>query len=385
MRLRLCSFFLMLLVGCSAPTPYQFTDEMKRIKAIEGGIGKSETGALGRAINEQNIWLGKRWLDIDKALESNEFPRAIELIAEVEKVDPTNPRLKGARLSLQTKSEQSKLEKNKSATVIAAPSVAELEIDIAVGKKLPLLEFRDAPLRAVMETLGRIGGLNFIFDKDVRTDNRVSVSFKDAAIKDALRAILLTQQLDFKAFNRNSILIFPNTAPKIRDYVDLQSRSFFLDNIDAKQAQALIRTMVKTKDIFIDEKLNLLVMKDSPAAIRYAEQLIESVDQAEPEVVLDVQVLEVTVSRTSEIGLRLPTSATLGLPPATPATVALTRSNWADQIVSITSPSISASLKAGLGDAIKRVFMLGKNCRYLPRFLIPLGWQVALPMLFQRR
>jgi general secretion pathway protein D len=66
---------------------------------------------------------------------------------------------------------------------------------------------------------------------------------------------------------------------------------------------------------------------------------------------LDVQVLEVTSSRTSEIGLALPGSATFGLPPSTPSSTPLTRSNWADQIVSITSPSISASLKAGLGDA----------------------------------
>jgi general secretion pathway protein D len=340
-------FGVLFFIGCASPTPYQFKEEMKRINSLEGSIGKPEAGALGRAINEQNIWLARRWVEIDTALDSNELARVTELIDQIAKVDPSHPRLKGARLSLRAKSEQPKVAL---APVSMSPVIAS-EIDIAVGKKLPILEFRDAPLRAVMETLGRIGGLNFIFDKDVRTDTRVSVSFKDAAIKDALKAILITQQLDFKAFNRNSIIVYPNTAPKIRDYVDLQSRSFFLDNIDAKQAQALIRTMVKTRDIFIDEKLNLLVMKDSPAAIRYAEQLIESVDQAEPEVMLDVQVLEVTASRTSEIGLKLPSSATLGLPLSTPATTALTRGTWADQIVSITSPSISASLRAGLGDA----------------------------------
>jgi general secretion pathway protein D len=338
-----------LLVGCAAPAPYEFTQEMKRINSIEGAKGKPETGALGRAINEQNIWLARRWVEIDDALSSNDLNRATGLIDQVAQVDPSNPRLKGARLSLQLKSELPKLPITQAPI---APVLAESsEVDIAVGKKLPVLEFRDAPLRAVMEALGRIGSLNFIFDKDVRTDNRVSVSFKDASIKDALKAILITQQLDFKAFNRNSIIIYPNTAAKIRDYVDLQSRSFFLDNIDAKQAQALIRTLVKTRDIFIDEKLNLLVMKDSPAAIRYAEQLIESVDQAEPEVVLDVQVLEVSASRSSEVGLKLPSSASLGLPLTTPLTTALTRSNWADQIISITSPSISASLRAGLGDA----------------------------------
>jgi general secretion pathway protein D len=339
------------LVGCNSPSPRPFTDELKRAKASDTPVGRAEAGTLGRAINEQNIWLAKRWVEIDESLENNDTAGARALIEQVTKVDPTNPRLKGAKLSLQAKLEQVKQAPTASPVVPVVPTLAA-EIDIAVGKKLPILEFRDAPLRAVMESLGRIGAINFIFDKDVRTDTRVSVSFKDASIRDALKAILVTQQLEFKALNRNSIVVFPNTAPKIRDYVDLQSRSFFLDNMDVKQAQNLIRTLVKTKDIFIDEKLNLLVMKDSPAAIRYAEQLLESVDQAEPEVMLDVQVLEVSTSRTREIGLKLPTSAQQALPVTTPLTnVELTRSNWAQQIVSITSPSISASLRATLGDA----------------------------------
>jgi general secretion pathway protein D len=339
------------IVGCNTPSPRPFSEEMKRAKESDAPIGRAEAGTLGRAINEQNIWLAKRWVEIDEALEANDIVLAGKLIQQVAQVDPTNPRLKGAQISLRVKSEQPKQTPSQAPSVTVNSPSASSEIDIAVGKKLPVLEFRDAPLRAVMESLGRIGALNFIFDKDVRTDTRVSVSFRDATIKDALRAILVTQQLDFKALNRNSVIVFPNTPAKVRDYVDLQSRSFFLDNMDVKQAQVLIRSLVKTKDVFIDEKLNLLVMKDSPAAIRYAEQLLESVDQAEPEVMLDVQVLEVSTSRTREIGLKLPTSAQLSLPSTTPAGTALTRSNWGEQIVSLSSPSISASLRATLGDA----------------------------------
>jgi general secretion pathway protein D len=339
-------FFIASIVGC-AYNPKPFKDEIKRVGALEGVIGKTETAPLGRALTEQNIWLAKRWMEIDQALDSNNTTLASELIDQIAKVDVSNPRLKGARLSLQEKL----MLASKPSSPQTMPPPIDADIDIAVGKKLPVLEFRDAPLRAVMESLGRIGAINFVFDKDVRTDTRVSVSFKDATIKDALKAILITQQLDYKALNRNSLVVFPSTAQKIRDYVDLQSRSFFLDNIDAKQAQTLIRTLVKTKDIFIDEKLNLLVMKDSPSAIRYAELLIESVDQAEPEVVLDVQVLEISTSKSREIGLKLPSAAQLALPSSVPAGTALVRENWAQQIVSITSPSITATLNATLGDA----------------------------------
>jgi general secretion pathway protein D len=336
-----------LLLGCTASSLVRHASEgSSGVKNVSPSGAKIQAGTLGRFINDQNIWLSKRWIEIDQALENNEILVAKDLIDQVAKVDPTNPRLKGARLSLQARQDPPKQAPLQQ--LVQASNTSE--IDFAIGKRVPVLEFRDAPLRAVMEALGRLGAVNFVFDKDVRTDTRVSVSFKEASIRDVLRSILLTQQLDFKALNSNSIVIYPNTAAKIRDYVDLQSRSFFLDNIDVKQAQVLIRTLVKTKDIFIDEKLNLLVMKDSPAAIRYAEQLLESVDQAEPEVVLDVQVLEVSESRTREIGLKLPAAANLGLPSSTPSGTELTRGNWAQQIVSIASPSISASLTAGLGD-----------------------------------
>ena len=72
-------------------------------------------------------------------------------------------------------------------------------------------------------------------------------------------------------------------------------KGFYLANADVKQTANMIRTLVKTRDIFIDEKINLLVIKDTPAAIRLAERLIAAQDLAEPEVMLEVEVIEVGV------------------------------------------------------------------------------------------
>jgi general secretion pathway protein D len=108
-------------------------------------------------------------------------------------------------------------------------------------------------------------------------------------------------------------LIYPNTPAKAKDYVDLVTRSFYLANADVKQAQVLVRGIVKTRDIFIDEKLNLLVMKDTPEAVKLAERLIESLDIAEPEVMLDVEVLELSRSKLRELGVRFPDQIGYGL------------------------------------------------------------------------
>ena len=119
-------------------------------------------------------------------------------------------------------------------------------------------------LRNVFELLQRATGINFVFDKDVRADQRTTILLRDASIEDVIRLVLLTNQLEQKVLNENTVLIYPNTPQKLREYQELVVKSFYLANADVKQTANMIRTLVKTRDIFIDEKLNLLVIKDTP-------------------------------------------------------------------------------------------------------------------------
>jgi len=191
------------------------------------------------------------------------------------------------------------------------------EFSVAVlkpGFQQPItLEFRDTPLRTVFEVLSRSAGINFVFDKDVRAETKVTIFVRKSGLDEVMKLILLTNQLDRKVLNENSVLIYPNTPAKQKEYQELVTRSFYLANADVKQAQTLVRSIVKTKDLFVDEKLNLLVMKDTPEAVRLAEQLLASLDMAEPEVMLDVEVLEMTRTKLLELGLRFPDQIGYGL------------------------------------------------------------------------
>ena len=173
------------------------------------------------------------------------------------------------------------------------------------------LEFREAGLRQVFDALSKGSGLNFIFDKDVRPDIRVSISIKNVLIESAIALLLEPNQLAGKVLNENTILVYPATAAKVREYQDLVIRSFFLENADVKQTQNMIKTMLKTKDTFIDEKLNLLVIRDTPDVIRLAENLISVQDHAEPEVVLEIEVLEILRTRLLDLGITVPTQLTI--------------------------------------------------------------------------
>ena len=168
------------------------------------------------------------------------------------------------------------------------------------------LDFREANLKAVFEALSKSTGLNFVFDRDVRTDIRVTISIQNMSIDDVVNVLTTTNQLERKRLNENTVLIYPNTPQKLKEYLDLNVRTFYLANAEAKSLFTMLKTVLKTKDLYADEKLNSLTMRDTPDAIRLAEKLIAAQDLPEPEVLLDVEVLEVKRSRLLEIGLDPP-------------------------------------------------------------------------------
>ncbi|KJZ38486.1 MULTISPECIES: secretin N-terminal domain-containing protein [Pseudomonas] len=168
------------------------------------------------------------------------------------------------------------------------------------------LEFRDANLKTIFEVLSQVAGLNFIFDKDLRPDMKATIFVRDVRIEDAVELLLQQNQLHQKVVNENTVLIYPDSPQKIKDYQELVMRTFYLTSIDANTALNMIKTMLKTRDVFVDERLNTLTMRDTGDAVRMAEKLLQSQDQSNPEVVLEVEVMEVARQRILDLGLQWP-------------------------------------------------------------------------------
>lgn len=180
-------------------------------------------------------------------------------------------------------------------------------------KKPVTLDFREATLKAVFDILSHSAEINFILDRDVRPDLRTTVTVRNTTLDDVVEMLLTTNRLEKKVLNDNTVLIYPSTPDKKREYQDLVLKSFYLANADAKQVAAMLKTMVKTRDVFIEDKLNLVIMRDTPEAVRVAEQLVALQDMAEPEVMLEVEVLEVGTSRLLNLGIQYPDQMSLGI------------------------------------------------------------------------
>ncbi|MCS0613042.1 general secretion pathway protein GspD [Massilia kyonggiensis] len=183
------------------------------------------------------------------------------------------------------------------------------EAALAAAFRTPInLEFRDAPIKQIFEVIARHSGLNFLFDKDVKTDQRASVFLKNSTVEAAVYYLLMTNQLERQVMDGNTILIYPNIAAKQKEYQEMTVKTFYLANAEAKSIGNTLKTILKSKDVVVDEKLNLVILRDTPEAVKLASQLVALQDVPEAEVMLDVEVLEVQRNRLLDLGVDWPTS-----------------------------------------------------------------------------
>lgn len=185
------------------------------------------------------------------------------------------------------------------------------------------LEFRDAPLRQVLEALSKLTGLNFVLDKNVPPDLTVTVFLRRVSVADSLDVMLGSSQLRRRVLNDRTLLIYPDTVDKLVEHQELVVRNFFLANVEAKQVAAMLKTVLKARNVFADDKLNLLIMRDTPEMIRLAERMIAVHDVPEPEVMLELEVLEISRSRLLNLGIQWPSTLTLTPLPTVGTTLTL--------------------------------------------------------------
>lgn len=203
-----------------------------------------------------------------------------DAIGEFERVLEIDPAHAGAKQGISDATDRQKL--------LSATDELTLTSDQPIT-----LRFQNARLKEVFDLLSKTAGVNFLFDRDIR-DEPVTIFVKNTSFRDALNLVLTTNNLFMKRVAADTVLILPKTKQKIDQYQDLMIRTFYLSSAKAKDVVNLLRTMLDTRRMFVNEDLNTIVMRDTPEKIRLAEKIIEANDRQVAEVMFEVEVIEVT-------------------------------------------------------------------------------------------
>lgn len=194
--------------------------------------------------------------------------------------------------------------------VTALPPAPQLD---AAFRKPVSLVLKDASLASVITALARTTGLNFVLDQEINPELSVTLVVRDLPFDQVLSLILKSHQLEQQIVSPNTLLIYPQQSEKQRAYRPLVIRSFALANADARQIQNLFKQVLKVRDLYVDERLNVLVLRDTAEVVRQAEFLVARLDAVDPEVMLEVEVLELSRNKLQELGMKFPDQIGLGM------------------------------------------------------------------------
>lgn len=218
--------------------------------------------------------------------------------------------LRDTRLKVRTRLAVSRGGKTELQSVIErSRSLAPPGLDLPQGVKLPdSVVFSNASSRMVFMALGRFAGISVVFDPAFR-EAPISVDLRNNTLEDALASLTASTHTFYRVTAQKTITIIPDTPAKRREYEESVVRTFYLSNADIKEVIDLLRVVVDVRQISPITATNAISLKDTPERIAAAAQLIAAIDKARPEVVIDVELLEVDRTRLKEYGIGLASSA----------------------------------------------------------------------------
>jgi general secretion pathway protein D len=170
------------------------------------------------------------------------------------------------------------------------------------------LKFTEASLQSIFTALGKLAGVNVLFDEQYR-DQPYTTDMSGMSFEEALNSLCLAAKCFSRVINPATVIIVPDRPDKRVQYELHMIKTFYLSNINAQDVSTslatLLRTQFRAPTIFVDKELNAITLRDVPQVVDLAERMLNIWDKAKGEVVIDLEIMEVSRQRLKNLGLDL--------------------------------------------------------------------------------
>ncbi len=259
-------------------------------KLLEGG---DQTGALAEFLHAAQI---------DPGNES-----AQQEIAHVRALQGTMPE----RAATMSPEQASKLEQMES---MGAP------IELKPVSNEPLTLHMAEDTKVIYQAIGRAAGINVLFDPEY-TSKRIQVDLTNVSLLDALRIVGTMSNTFWRPVTSNTVFVAQNTRAKRTELDEQAVQTFYLTNAwqqnDLNDVQTALRNVLTNIKVYGVASQNALVVRGTPDELMLAQKLINDLDKARPEVVVDIAVMEVSKNWQRTLGIAWPSSVGVAIQPTT--------------------------------------------------------------------
>ncbi|MDD8015139.1 MAG: cohesin domain-containing protein [Acidobacteriota bacterium] len=188
----------------------------------------------------------------------------------------------------------------------------ELPVKLRVPEEKVQLKFTQASIRSIFQALGKHAGVNFVYDEQFR-DTPLSIDLVDRDFEQAVNFLCLASKNFFRVIDEKTVVIVPDQPMKRLQYELNAIKTFYLSNINAQEIQQslamMLRTQYKAPNLIIDKNLNSITVRDTPLSVSLAGKLLRNWDKAKGEVVIDLEIMEVSRNKLLKLGIDWGTAA----------------------------------------------------------------------------
>jgi len=277
---------------------YKIKLNQSRFEAGESHIKKGQElrkkgdlqGAAGEFQRAQSI-------DPGSSIAEQELNKTIEMIAEKNHANETSAEPPG--------------DSNE-------PSLAMLPPEIRPSSSEPRSLKMSNDAKIVFDTIGKLWGINMIYDPDFPA-RRITVDLNNVTLQQALQIVSLESKAFVKPVTENILFVIPDQPQKRRDYDEEVVKTIYLSNTvqpqDLTEVVTGLRQLLDLKRMQQLNSQNAIIVRDTPDKVMVAEKVVHDIDKAKPEVVIQVEVLQISTDRLRDLGVLPGQSAALTFAP----------------------------------------------------------------------
>jgi general secretion pathway protein D len=186
-----------------------------------------------------------------------------------------------------------------------------------VTNQINLLKMNNQPPKVLYETVGKLAGINVLFDPQYQATKNANLDLNNATLEEALDYIAMLTKTYWKPISANAIFVTDDNVTKRRDYEDEVVKVFYLKNPTSVQEFQEIVTSVRSvtdvRRMFTYNAQNAVMVRDTVDKVALVEKLFQNMDKAKAEVVVDVIVMEANSSKTRTLAAGLVSGGATGL------------------------------------------------------------------------
>src|SRR4051812_33234288 len=192
-------------------------------------------------------------------------------------------------------------------------------VELAPISNVPVtLKMLNTKSDVVYRTVGQLAGINVLLDPDY-TPRVINVDLNGVTLEEALEITALESKTFWRPVTSNTLFVATDNPAKRKELEQSVLKTFYLTNLSQPtELQDVVNAIRAVLDVQRVQQLlsqNALVVRGTPDQIALAEKLVEDLDKARPEVIVDIAVMQVSKDRSRTLGLNPPTSATITLQP----------------------------------------------------------------------